>query len=85
MKRTLNDSVLLRENLCQVIAAAAATSRHLEFGEAPKPMDFGDAQGCQMVCFQTKNSNWVNFGGHYIGKCYILIFYDHLVHFVFIW
>jgi hypothetical protein len=23
----------------------------------------------QMLCFQTKNPNWVKFGGPWIGKC----------------
>jgi hypothetical protein len=36
-------------------------------------------QGCQMVCFKTKNPN--------LGKIWkaLGIFYDHLVNFVFIW
>jgi hypothetical protein len=56
-------------------------------------------QGCQMVCFQTKKFPiWVHFGGPYLDwKMFLYfmatwnilwrfgIFYDHLVHFVFIW
>jgi hypothetical protein len=54
-------------------------------------------QGCQMVCFQTKNPNLGKFMRALDWKmliCYMAIwdilrtfgiFYDHLVHFVFIW
>jgi hypothetical protein len=47
-------------------------------------------QGCQMVCFQIKNTKLVNFGGSCNGSCwYILwpfgLFYDNLVNFVAIW
>jgi hypothetical protein len=54
-------------------------------------------QGCQMVCFQTKNPNLVKFLRALYWKmliCYVAIwnilrtfgiFYDQLVHFVFIW
>jgi hypothetical protein len=54
-------------------------------------------QGCQMVCFQTKNLNlgkfwraldWKKFK-YYMDIWNILwrfgVFYNHLVHFVFIW
>jgi hypothetical protein len=57
----------------------------------------GPTQGCQMVCFQTKNPNlgilwraldWKMF--IYVMAIWNIlwslgIFYDHLVHFVFIW
>jgi hypothetical protein len=57
----------------------------------------GPNQGCQMVCFQTKNPKLgKNFGAsdwkmliYFMAIWNILwifgIFYDHLVHFVFIW
>jgi hypothetical protein len=47
-------------------------------------------QGCQMVCFQTKNPTWENFEGPHNGKSwYILcsfgIVYGHLVYYMAIW
>jgi hypothetical protein len=47
-------------------------------------------QGCQMVCFQTKNPIWVNFGGSHNGKSwYILrpfgLFFYHCKYFMAIW
>jgi hypothetical protein len=30
-------------------------------------------QGCQMVCFQTKISIWVNFGGSINGKSWYIL------------
>jgi hypothetical protein len=54
-------------------------------------------QGCQMVCFQTKNPNFGKFWRaldwkmflHFVAIWNILcsfgIFYEHLVHFDFIW
>jgi hypothetical protein len=60
---------------------------------------FGRAttQGCQMVCFQTKNPTLVKISRSSDRKIFIYfmaiwnigwtygIFYDHLVHFLFIW
>jgi hypothetical protein len=57
----------------------------------------GQNQGCQMVCFQTKNPNLGKFWRaldwqmfiYFMAIWYMLwifgIFYDHLVYFVFIW
>jgi hypothetical protein len=50
----------------------------------------GPAQGCQMVCFQTKNKIWEKISGPQIGKCWYSlwpfgIYYGHLVYFVSIW
>jgi hypothetical protein len=43
-----------------------------------------DSEGCQMVCFQTKNPNFGKFWR--VWLCKILgIFYDHLVYFMAIW
>jgi hypothetical protein len=54
-------------------------------------------QGCQMVCFQTKNTNLGKFCRALHWKMFIYfmatwnilwrsdIFYDHLIHFLFIW
>jgi hypothetical protein len=54
-------------------------------------------QGCQMVCFQTKNPNlgkfWRALDWKMFQYCLTIwnilwifgMFYDHLVHFVFIW
>jgi hypothetical protein len=54
-------------------------------------------QGCQMVCFQTKNTNlgkfwrdldwkrFINFMAIWNILWTLGIFYDYLVHFVFIW
>jgi hypothetical protein len=42
-------------------------------------------QVCQMVCFQTKNPNLGKFFRVLNWKMLIYIFYDHLVHCVFIW
>jgi hypothetical protein len=44
-------------------------------------------QGCQMVCFQTKNPNLGKFGGTWNGKCWYIfwsfgIFYGQLVYFI---
>jgi hypothetical protein len=58
---------------------------------------WGCAQGCQMVHFQTKSPNLGKFVSaldwkmliYFMSICNILwtfgIFYDHLVHYVFIW
>jgi thiol-disulfide isomerase/thioredoxin len=71
----------------------------LRFCSAPRDCSKRCDQGCQMVyvcIFKPKIPIWVNFGGPWIGKCrYIIrpfwnilrefgIFYDHLVHFAFI-
>jgi hypothetical protein len=49
----------------------------------------GNIQGCQMVCFQTKNPNLGKFWRALDWKKLILwpfgIFYGYLVNFVFIW
>jgi hypothetical protein len=47
-------------------------------------------EGCQMVCFQTKNPIWVNLGGSYNRKCGSIlwsfrIFYGNLAYFMAIW
>jgi hypothetical protein len=58
---------------------------------------FSPDQGCQMVCFQTKNPNLGKFWGFLQWKIFVYfmtiwsilrtleIFYGHLVHFVVIW
>jgi hypothetical protein len=48
---------------------------------------FNVAQGCQMGFFQTKNPNWVNFGGSFNGKCWYILwtlgpFYGLLLYFI---
>jgi hypothetical protein len=35
----------------------------------PAPSQTGADQGCQMVCFQTKNPNLGKNSGPHIGKC----------------
>jgi hypothetical protein len=65
--------------------------------EPAKTLDYFGIQGCQMVCFQTKNPNLGQFWSaldwkifiYFMAICNILwtfgIFYDHLAHFAYFW
>jgi hypothetical protein len=65
-------------------------SKLLQLFNSNENFHFYVDQGCQMVSFQTKIPNWVNFGGLYIGKCWYIVwsfgtFYRHLGYVMAIW
>jgi hypothetical protein len=48
-------------------------------------ISFSVVQGCQMVCFQTKNPNWGKFWRALEWKMLVCIFYGHLGYFTVLW